>query len=86
MILNAENLDSKLIIPSHSCTASTTFIDAVSMPFTSSEYYFITLPLRTSIQARRVASEKVISLINDLEKTYPPSSNTDTSGIEKIYE
>ena len=73
--LNADDLDRALI-------------PFASTPFTSSVCYFISFsPQESSImqEVRKEATGKLLSLISDLEKNFPPRSETDTSGVEDLY-
>ena len=73
--LNADDLDRDLI--------------PFATPFTSSVCYFISFtPQESSAaqEARKEATGKLLSLIGDLEKTFPPKSDTDISGIEDLYQ
>ncbi|OGX04264.1 MAG: hypothetical protein A3G87_05395 [Omnitrophica bacterium RIFCSPLOWO2_12_FULL_50_11] len=73
--LNADDLDRALI-------------PFASTPFTSSICYFITFSLQESSalqEARKEATGKLLSLISDIEKNFPPKSETDISGIEDLY-
>ena len=74
--INVSDLDKRLI-------------DFSSLPFTSSVCYFISVGAQASPalnQARRDATGKLLSLVSDLEKRFPPKSDTDISGIEEIYQ
>lgn len=64
-------------------------IDFVSSPFTTSVCYFISLTPEVAAsfhEARKDATGRVLSLINDLERTFPPKPDVDISGIEEIYQ
>ena len=57
-------------------------------PFTSSVCYFISFSPQESSAAegaRKEATGKLLSLIGDLEKNFPPKSETDISSIEDSY-
>ncbi len=73
--LNADHLDRDLILFSLT-------------PFTSSFCYFISFsPQESSTmqETRKGATAKLLLLINEIEKNFPPSSETDISGIEDLY-
>ena len=73
--LNADDLDRDLI-------------PFASTPFTSSICYFISFSLQESStmqEARKEATEKLLSLISDIEKNFPPKSETDIAGTEDLY-
>ena len=73
--LNADDLDRALI-------------PFASTPFTSSICYFISFSLQESStmqEARKEATGKLLSLISDIEKDFPPKSETDIAGIEDLY-
>ena len=73
--LNSDNLDRALI-------------PFTSTPFTSSICYFISFSLQESStvqEARKEATGKLLSLISDIEKNFPPKSETDIAGIEDLY-
>ena len=73
--LNADDLDRALI-------------PFASEPFTSSICYFISFSLQESStmqEARKEATGKLLSLISDIEKDFPPKSETDIAGIEDLY-
>jgi hypothetical protein len=73
--LNSDDLDRALI--------------PFATPFTSSVCYFISFtPQESSAvqEARKEATGKLLSLIGDLEKKFPPKSDTDISGIEDLYQ
>lgn len=73
--LNAQDLDKGLL-------------PFTSTPFTSSVCYFISFaPQESSAmqEVRRDATGKLLTLISDIEKNFPPKSDTDVSGIEEIY-
>ncbi len=72
--LNADDLDRALI--------------PFASPFTSSICYFITFASQESSalqEARKEATGKLLSLISEIEKNFPPKSTTDISGIEDLY-
>lgn len=63
-------------------------IDFAMSDFTSSVCYFISV--RPSVpsnfaQIRQGATRRLLSLLSDLERSFPPQSDTDVSGIEEIY-
>jgi hypothetical protein len=63
-------------------------INFASSPFTSSVCYFISVSSEVSPalkEARKSITGQLLSLIGDLEKTFPPNPDTDISGIEEIY-
>ena len=65
-----------------------TLIHFASTPFTSSTCYFISFSTQESStmqEERKEAAGKLLSLISDLEKNFPPKSETDISGIEDLY-
>lgn len=73
--LNAQDLDRSLL-------------SFTSTPFTSSVCYFISFVPQESgamQEVRQDATAKLLTLINDIEKNFPPKSDTDVSGIEEIY-
>ncbi len=73
--LNAQDLDRGLL-------------PFTSTPFTSAVCYFISFVSQESAEmqvVRRDATGKLLGLINDIEKNFPPKSDTDVSGIEDIY-
>ena len=64
-------------------------INFVSSPFTSSVCYFISLSSEAPEsfhEERKDAARRVLSLIKNLERTFPPKPDTDVSGIEEIYQ
>ena len=74
--LNAQDLDRGLI-------------PFTSTPFTSSVCYFISFTPQESIkmqETRQDATRKLLSLIGDIEKNFPPKSDTDISDIEELYQ
>ena len=74
--INTEDLDKELI-------------DYFALsPFTSSVCYFISVRSSSSFnghEAREGAAKKLLSFLGNLEKSFPPASDTDVSGIEDIY-
>ena len=74
-LINSDDLDRALI-------------PFASTPFTSSVCYFISFTTQESFamqEARKEATEKLLSLISDIEKNFPSKSETDISGIEDLY-
>ena len=85
--MNTQNLDTKELIDTSKLDQE--LINFVAEPFTTSTYNFILISGSFShrIEIRREETViKVLSLINRLEKSYPPEQDTDISGIEEIYE
>ena len=82
-IINAEDLDRQLIDMD---------IDRyifVPAPFTSSIFCFISVSSEVAtheIEVRSEAAGRIISLIKEIERSYPPERDTDISGIEEIYD
>ena len=64
-------------------------MDFSAIPFTTSACSFVIIVPEngTDFSTDRMhATEEVLSLINKIESTYPPPSDTDISGIEEIYD